>query len=191
VWESDPVLRQRLVERARWVLRGDAPDGAPTADELARTLARHPDRYAGPPRVVLAQVFVDRARHPADADAVMAALGPALARGDDPGALGDPPPFGREPAPRNDATLAAEYGAAFADAVRALPVGSWSPPLATRFGLHRVRVTARLAPATLTPAQAGARLVADWRDDQRADRDAAARDRLRAAYPLRVEGGAR
>jgi hypothetical protein len=191
VWESDPVLRQRLVERARWVLRGDDPARPPTPGELARTLARHPERYAVPARAAFTQVFVSRALHPADADAVMAALAPALARGDDPASLGDPPPFERAAAPRNDATVAAEYGAAFADAVRALPAGRWSAPIATRFGLHRVRVTARLPAATLTPAQAGARLVADWRDDLRADLDAAARDRLRARYPLRLEGGDR
>ena len=65
VWEGDPVLRQRLVERARWSLRGEAATAPPTAEELARTLARHPDRYAVPARVSFTQVFVSRARHPA------------------------------------------------------------------------------------------------------------------------------
>jgi hypothetical protein len=188
VWEGDPVLRQRLVERARWVLRGEAAP-EPTPAELAATLARHPERYAVPARVSFTQVFVSRALHPADAPAVMAALAEPIARGDDPSALGDPAPFGRETILRNAASLAAEYGGPFADALRDLPVGAWSPPIETRFGVHRVRVTTRTAPGALTVAQAGARLVADWRDDQREALDARARRALRARRPLRLEAG--
>lgn len=188
VWEGDPVLRQRLVERMAWILRGEPTAAEPTAEDLARTLARHPDRYLVPARVSLTQVFVSRGLHPLDAPAVMASLGDALARGADPSLLGDPPPFGREALARNAASLAAEYGAPFADALRDLPVGVWSPPLETRFGLHRVKLTARLPPTTLTVAQAGERLVADWRDDRREALDHAARARLRARHPLRLEG---
>lgn len=189
VWESDPVLRQRLVERAAWVLRGEAATVEPTADDLARTLARHPDRYLVPARLSFTQVFVSRVGRSPDAPAVIGSLADRIARGDDPASLGDAPPFGREAIARNEASLAAEYGSAFAEALRDLPVGVWSPPLETRFGVHRVRVTGRTSPTTLTVAQAGARLVADWRDDQREALDRSVRDRLRARHPLRLEGG--
>jgi hypothetical protein len=189
VWEGDPVLRQRLVERAAWILRGEAPTAEPTPQDLARTLARHPDRYLVPSRVSFTQVFVSRAAHPSDAPAVMVSLADRIARGDDPASLGDAPPFGREALARNDASLASEYGSAFAEALRELPVGAWSPPIETRFGLHRVRITARTPPSTLTVPQAGARLVADWREDQREALDRSVRDRLRARLPLRLEGG--
>ncbi len=186
VWEGDPVLRQRLVERAAWTLRGEAPTTPPTPADLARTLARHPERYAIPSTVSFTQVFVSRAVHPADGPAVMA----SLALGDHPDALGDAPPFGREVTDRNDTSLAAEYGDGFVEALRSLPVGAWSPPIETRFGWHRVRLTRRLPAATLTVVQAGARLVADWRDDQRAEAEEAARQRLRRERPLRYEPGA-
>lgn len=188
VWEGDPVLRQRLVERAAWILRHETAAPDPTPDELARTLARHPERYLVPARVSFTQVFVSLAQHPSDAPAVMASLSERIARGDDPSSLGDAPPFGREAIARNDASLASEYGSAFAEALRELPVGAWSPPIETRFGVHRVRITARTPPATLTIAQAGLRLVADWRDDQRETLDRSVRDRLRARLPLRLEG---
>ncbi len=189
VWEGDPVLRQRLVERAAWILRGETPTAEPTADELARTLARHPDRYLVPSRVSFTQVFVSLAAHPSDAPAVMRSLSDRIARGDDPSSLGDPAPFGREATARNEAGLASDYGSAFAEALRDLPVGAWSPPIETRFGLHRVRITARTPPTTLTIAQAGPRLVADWREDQREALDRSVHDRLRARLPLRLEGG--
>jgi hypothetical protein len=188
VWEGDPVLRQRLVERAAWILRGEAPTAEPTADELARTLARHPDRYLVPSRVSFTQVFVSFAAHPTDAPAVMRSLSDRIDRRDEPSSLGDPAPFGREATARNEASLASDYGSAFAEALRDLPVGAWSPPIETRFGLHRVRITARTPPTTLTVAQAGARLVADWREDQREALDRSVRDRLRARLPLRLEG---
>jgi hypothetical protein len=189
-WEGDPVLRQRLVERAAWTLRGEAPTAPPTPADLARTLARHPERYAIAPRWSFTQVFVSRAAHPVDGPAVLASLDAALARGDRPDALGDAPPLGREVTDRHATGLAAEYGERFAEVVGSLPEGAWSPPIETRFGWHRVRVTRRLPAATLTVAQAGARLVADWRDDQRADAEEAARQRLRRERPLRYEPGA-
>lgn len=189
-WEGDPVLRQRLVERAAWTLRGEAPTAAPTPADLARTLARHPERYAVPPRVSYTQVFVSRAAHPDDGPAVMASLDAAVARGVSPDTLGEAPPLGREAIARNDTSLAAEYGEAFATAVRGIAPGAWSPPIETRFGWHRVRVTERLPAGTLTVAQAGARLVADWRDDQRDEADMVARERLRRRRPLRYEPGA-
>lgn len=190
VWEGDPVLRQRLVERAAWSLRGEPSPAPPTGAELARTLARHPERYAVPPRVSYTQVFVSRAAHRDDLLAVMASLDAALRRGDDPAGLGDPPPLGREAVARNDASLAAEYGDAFVEALRALPVGAWSPPVETRFGVHRVRVTQRFPAGVLTVGQAGSRLVADWRDAQREAADEALRRRLRQRYPLRYAPGA-
>ena len=144
-----------------------------------------PERYLVPARVSFTQVFVSLAGHPSDAPAVMASLSERIDRGDDPSSLGDAPPFGREAIARNEASLAAEYGSAFAEALRELPLGAWSPPIETRFGVHRVRITARVAPTTLTVAQAGARLVADWRDDQRETLDRSVRDRLRARLPLR------
>lgn len=189
VWEGDPVLRQRLVERAAWILRGEAPTAEPTPQELAATLARHPDRYLVPSRVSFTQVFVSRSAHPSDAPAVLGSLADRIALGDDPASLGDPAPFGREALARNDASLASEYGSAFAEALRDLPLGAWSPPIETRFGLHRVRITARTPPGTLSVPQAGARLVADWREDQREALDRGVRDRLRARLPLRLEGG--
>ena len=188
-WEGDPVLRQRLVERAAWILRGEAPTAEPTAQELARTLALHPDRYLVPPRVSFTQVFVSLAAHPTDAPAVMASLSDRIARGADPASLGEAPPFGREATALNEASLASDYGSAFAEALRDLSPGAWSPPIETRYGLHRVKVTARTPTATLTVAQAGDRLVADWREDQREALDRAVRDRLRARLPLRIEGG--
>ncbi len=188
VWESDPVLRQRLEERAAWALRDPVGDAPPTEADLARTLARHPERYQGAPRTSFEQVFVARALHPDDAPGTLAAVDAALVRGDDPAHLGDAPPFGRSAVASTGNALATTYGQPFADAISGLAVGAWSPPVETPFGWHRVRVTQRFAGQPLTAAQLGARLVADWRDDQRSDLDVRLRDRLRARYPLRLRG---
>ena len=56
--------------------------------------------------------------------------------------LGDPFPLGPRFASRTEAELARELGADFARAVFAQGVGRWSPPLASAYGFHLVRVEA-------------------------------------------------
>jgi len=143
---DDTVLRRRLRQKLEFLVE-DAAAAAPTTDaELEAWLAEHADSYAVPPEITLRQVFVNPERHGAEADAIAKGLLAKLRQAGDGQAieeLGDPLmlPQEIEAAPLNQ--VSRDFGAEFAAGVASAPVGSWSGPIASGFGLHLVFVRAR------------------------------------------------
>jgi hypothetical protein len=81
-------------------------------------------------------------------------------------ALGDPFLLPRSLPLRSEQALAAQLGADFAAAVMDLPVGRWSGPIASPFGLHFVWPRSR-TPAELPPlAVIRAEVHGDWLEER-------------------------
>ncbi len=134
---DDAVLRQHLVQKM--LLLAEDLSGAsrePTREELVAYFERTRDRWRLAERVHLVHVFAaSRDALLAIADSVRAA--PAGV----PPPLGDAFPHSRDVRGSRD-DLAVSYGDAFADAALALPVGTWSEPVPSRFGWHMIEVIA-------------------------------------------------
>jgi hypothetical protein len=146
--ERDTLVRRRLVDRMRALVEVEG-EAEPTDAELAAYLAAHGERFALPDRVSLTHVFLSRQRRGADLDSDAHALhervraqhlAPAAAA-----PFGDPLPIAPHLARASHADLAARFGADFAAAVLPLPVGAWSAPLPSAYGLHLVWVEERIA----------------------------------------------
>jgi hypothetical protein len=185
---GDVIVRRRLRQKMEFLLEDSEPAPVPPAEaELAAWLAANPARYARPERLTLTHVFVDGARP--DAESTARALVARLTAGAEPTRLGDPFLRGREFAARTEAELAAVFGPALARAVAALPVGVWSEPLRSSYGLHLVRVSTREA--------GGPAALSEVRDAVARDRTAATRvearrkavEHLRRKYTVRITGG--
>jgi hypothetical protein len=145
--ESDLVVRRRLVQRLVLAVQAAARAHEPTGAELAALLARDRERFERPARVRLSQVFLSRQRRGAalagDAgrlreELAAAGLGPAAAD-----AQGDALPLPAHLPLHSQAELAASFGAGFAREVFALPMGGWSGPVASSYGVHLVWVHER------------------------------------------------
>jgi parvulin-like peptidyl-prolyl isomerase len=105
----------------------------------------------------------------------------------DPQALGDPtllPPTMERAAPQDVASV---FGTAFATHLDEAPVGQWSGPVQSSFGLHVVRVDERTP--GVTPTLDSIRPIVDreWRAEQRERSNAALLAQLRAKYEIRFE----
>lgn len=184
---GDVIVRRRLVQKMEFLAEDDlGPDPDDTA--LGRFVADHADRYGLPMRVRFRAVFVDRARHPANANDVALGLAARLAAGEDPATLGDPSVNDGAAATDLD-RAAAEYGPAVADALRTTPVGRWSAPLPSRDGLRLVRVDERDTARLPALGDVRARALHDWREERVAAARRRGLERLRARYSVRVEGG--
>lgn len=192
--DDDLVIRGLLITKMRLFLETD-PDAAPLTDEaLEEYLARNSERFAQPAALSFSQVFMSPPtrgeRLDADARAMLARLRSQRPVPEAIGALSDPFPLGSEYRAQPRARIAARFGASFAEQVFALPLGVWSGPIASPFGLHLVVVHERSAarqPSLDAVRQQVSEAVRAELAAARLERGLA---RLRGLYEIRVEGRA-
>jgi hypothetical protein len=141
---DDSVLRNRVMQKMEFLLQDSTAVQSPSDAEMERYLEAHAATYRVPEQIAFTQIYFSSSRRgdraEADARAVLASLGPApptelVARG-------DPFMLPANFAPQSRADLERDFGAEFAAAAFALPVGSWQGPVRSVFGLHLVRVEA-------------------------------------------------
>jgi hypothetical protein len=192
--EGDPIVRRIVVEKMRIALRSVARE-TPSDAELQAWVERHRERFEQPGRVVLSQAVLTRDRRgdafAADAAALSAALRGSAAPAEEGVQHSDPTAFPTRAWALSDDEVAGRFGAAFAQAMAALPAGRWSAPIESPYGLHVVLVHERsrggLPPLDAVRSRALLGYVAERRAE--ALREGVAR--LRAAWDVRVEWPAR
>lgn len=178
--EGDTVVRRRLVQRMRFLLEDAHPVADLTEAQIESQYEAHPKRYSTDWTVSFEHVFFSRGERgaslTADAEAVLAALKAAP----DGAVEGDPFFRGRRFESVSASMLTRKIGPSFTAAIDPLPVGLWSGPIASAYGLHVVRVTERRE-GRLKPLSEVAARVRD-------DLTAAERQRLnRAAIDALIE----
>jgi hypothetical protein len=185
---DDIVIRRRLRQKMEFLSEDVAPPAEPTEAELRIFLAEHADRFRAPWRVSFAQVYLSPERRGAhvrsDAERLLVALNTGKS---DPAEAGDP--LLLEQDYRELATQDVErlFGRAFAAQVAQLPVGRWSGPVESGYGLHLVLVRER-APASEPDLREVREAVAnEWRAARREEANRAFYDGLRANYEVTVE----
>ncbi len=135
---DDPVIRRRLVQKVSFMTEA-LVDEAVTDEELQRWLREHPDDYRIEPRISLRQVYFDPERHDHTLGPTIDAARKLLDK--DPAAsAGDPTLLPARIDNRSSTDVTRSFGSEFGSAVFALPVGQWSGPVTSAFGVHLVRV---------------------------------------------------
>lgn len=177
---DDAVIKRRV--RQKYELIAEEEDGsAPSEADLAGYLKAHPERFRRPAVVSFDQVLV-----PSGGDG--AAIRAALAAGGDPARLGEatllPPRVAGAPLD----LVARDFGGDLAAALASLPVGSWQGPLASGYGLHVVRITARTPPVDPPLAAVRGEVQREWESDRRRAAAAARYAGLRQRYDVVVAG---
>jgi hypothetical protein len=184
---GDLIVRRRVVQKMEFLLEDTDLPAEPSEARLQAWLDAHPERFVPAPRVSLEQVFFDQGRRGGSLQGDVERARQGLLRGDAPGPLGDPFVSGGTLLGQSPAELAALLGEGSARAVTALPVGAWSEPLPSRYGLHLVRVTERTqgsAPG-LSEVRDAVRAEVHREDAERRRQDAVAR--LVQRYDVRLE----
>lgn len=142
--EDDTVVRRRLRLKMEFLSDAEASLTPPAEAELEAFLKEHPEKFAKPPRYSFDQVSFNpgkRGNAEADARNVLVALNSAAPP--EPGTLGDPTllPSTLENAAEDE--IARGFGDEFAAALVSLPVGAWSGPISSAYGVHLVKLRAR------------------------------------------------
>jgi hypothetical protein len=187
---TDPVVRRVLVEQMRLVAAAPGKPEVPTEAELEDYLRRHRERFRQPGEVRLSHVFLDADRRGAgladDARRLLAQLREQRIAPEEAPALGDPFFPGHHPALSTPHDLAKIYGADFARAVAALPVGRWEGPVPSTYGLHLVWIHESRPGVPATLAEVRNQAVLGLANERREERLAAF---LRAAREKRWAEG--
>jgi hypothetical protein len=164
---DDLVIRRRVQQKIVVLTEETGAKAAPTDAELEAYLSKHADRYARPAIIGFDQVMFDPMKRGA---ALRADVDVALARlraGASPDAMGDSALLPVTTDAIATDLLARDYGESFAASVIALPIGSWSGPVASGYGAHLVRVNRRTPGRQATLPEARAAVERDWENDRR------------------------
>ena len=145
---GDVIVRRRLIQKMEFLaeaLPELTPQAPPTDAELQAVLENNAERYRIPARQTLRHVFT--AQHGEESGSLLTSRAQALRQRLEQAApteqLGEPFPRGNELPPLSAGELDGILGPGFASAVLQLPLGQWSLPLASSYGLHLVQVRAR------------------------------------------------
>jgi peptidyl-prolyl cis-trans isomerase C len=184
--QNDMIVRRRLAQKMAFASEDVAEIPEPDDAKLQAYYDRHKARYATPGRVAMRHLFFNQDRTgETPAIAAREALASLTAGGE---ALGDPSLLPQTYADITDADLARDYGPEFAAAVRKAPVGAWSGPVASAFGVHVVRVEARRPPEQPPLAEVRDDVREAWMAEQRQGANRAFRAGLRKRYKVEIAG---
>lgn len=158
---DDEVVKRRMRNKMLALSGAEAEAAQPSDQDLQAMLSKDPARYAEAPRFRFSQRYVG-ADTPALREAARAAV-----TGLKPGATPALPTVPISIPPRFEAVsqtdLADDMGDEFAAALAKAPVGRWTGPIASGFGLHLVRVEQRIQAPPPRLEDVRKRLENDWR----------------------------
>lgn len=190
--KNDTIVRRRLRQKMEFLLQNRLSNLTPTDAELSAYLAKHADRYRQKDRVSFVQVYLSRARRgekvEADARRMLAELRSAEGKVDidrHSDSLLLPARFKEA----SEDEIARVFGAGFVKLLRGAPVGEWTGPLVSGYGLHLVRVSSRKKGPSPKLKDVRAAVTRDWLEEQHREMAAAFYKALRARYAVTVEGG--
>jgi len=176
---EDPVIRRRVVQKVSFLTEALVDEDVTDA-ELAEWLAAHTDDYRIDPQLTFRQVYFDPRRHRDALPVVIEDAARAL-RADPEAGVGDPTLLPERVESRSLTDVERTFGSEFAEQVAALPASRDVSQVRSGFGLHLVRLEARVdgRPAELADVRQAVErdLLADRRREAEEDLIESLRDR--------------
>jgi len=187
--EGDPVVRRRVAQKMDFISEGllvEAPDEA----ELQSWFEENAERYRFDPVYTLRQVYFDPGRFDGEWAGAVEAARAALESGADPEPVGGALlPDALNEAPAREVSRV--FGQVFTDALADAPVGRWFGPVQSGFGVHLVRVEARVPGRIPSLEEVRNRVESDYLAQRREQANDALFASLRERYTVRYEDAAK
>ncbi len=189
--DNDTVVRRRLAQKLEFLVQDTARLADPTDDDLRRFYAANPEDFTAEARISFTQVYFSREHRrdaAQDAKAALVQLSRAESR-IDAAHLGDQLLMDAEFHDVDEPTVAGEFGRDFARAVFALEPGAWHGPIASGYGLHLVRVSAKRPARQREFAEVRAQVVERWREQRQKEGEEQYFAALLKKYGVQVDDG--
>jgi hypothetical protein len=186
---NDLVIRRRLAVKMEFLTEDVAAMATPTDEQLQTFLSQHPDKFNVKSRTTFAQVYINRSQRGEGASAHAKRLLALLQKqaNSDWQTLGDPLPLPKEYEAAPEADVARLFGRTFSRKLAGLPVGRWSGPVESGYGLHLVLVRKRTVGRTPPLDEVRETVLTEWRAAQRLELNANLRRQRRAKYSVTVQ----
>lgn len=186
--EDDTIIRRRVAQKLTFLVEDLVVVPEPSEADLAAYLESQPDRFVRPGRVSFSQLYFSESRRgesaERDAETTLAALSDGgSAEG------GDPFLLGADYADVTRDDVEADFGPAFAGAAFAAPVGEWSGPVRSAYGVHLLRVEKRSESVHPALEQVRSEVASAWRDERQRQANEEAVARIVERYDVVVEDG--
>jgi hypothetical protein len=180
--ENDTIIRRRLVQKLGF-LTEDTADNADADDAVLEAFyGEHRDTYQIPARFTFSHIYFAH-REPEPSDRVDQALA-ALSRANNWRELGDAFMLNLSYAERTGKEIGSLFGAEFVKAIPSLPLDTWSGPVTSAYGIHLVRLEARLEPVLPGYDQVRDRVRKDFGEYRRQMANQAYYEKLRKRYTV-------
>ena len=187
---DDTIVRRRLAQMMEF-LTGDIAGASEPADAVVREFfEKNAARYAKAGRVSFRHVYFKKEKRGAGTEAAAVEALAALAKGASDETMGDPFLHGFEFVEREQDEVIAAFGREFAEKLAAQPTGEWSRPVESSYGLHLVRVEARMEPRAVKFDEVRETVLRDFHDERRRIANNEVFEKLRERYQVTVDEAA-
>ncbi|MGI9391206.1 MAG: peptidyl-prolyl cis-trans isomerase [Boseongicola sp.] len=156
---GDAVIRQRLVQKMDFLMSSVANSLVGTDEELSVYLNENPKQFRTPGKIAIQQVYLGERPEETEIESVRQ----ELAEGADHKALGQITMLPAAVPLLPDSAIDSQFGSGFSAALSELPLGTWSGPFRSGFGIHFIRVTEREEPIVPQLSEIRAAVERDWR----------------------------
>lgn len=188
--KDDTVVRRRLRQKMEFLTEAETP--TPTDAELDAYLKANPDAFKVGRMLAFQQVYLNPLRRGEAIDEDAASLLMALQAEPDAdlSTLGDPTLLPAELPRSGDASIGQTFGFEFVDQLDDAPLGQWTGPVASAFGVHLVRVKERVPGRTPTLGEVREAVAREWTNVKRMEMEDQRLAELLKGYTVTVESRA-
>jgi hypothetical protein len=188
--QNDTIVRRRMAQKMEFFFQDIAARKEPSDDELQDFMENNAERFRRPARLSLTQVYLSRDKRGGqvmqDAEMLLEDLRLQGASAD-PGPVSDTFMFGYRFDDHDERDISRMLGEQFADAVAALPVGSWQGPVESGYGVHLVFVHDRVDAALPPLAEIRERVRNELLSQHQRKASEAVYQRLRERYDVVID----
>jgi len=168
--ENDTVVRRRLQQKMEFLIEPSAAELTPDDGELEAFLEANRGNFRLPPQYAFEQIYFSPERR---GEAVAANATEALARLQAgkavPADLGDPTMLPARMGLTPVGRIELSFGADFVDGLTDAPVGPWSGPIRSSFGLHLFKIGDKVQARDPRLSEVIDKVTRAWEDQRRGE----------------------
>lgn len=188
---DDVVVRRRMSQKMEFISNDLASLAEPDDEQLQDYLAQHLDKFIIPGRISYTQVYLNSSERGQqvydDAKALLSELSQSTVDMDV-SMAGDSFMGGYVFTDETDFAVGRIFGTAFAKRLFELPVGEWTGPVESGYGLHLVRIDSRRDPQAPALEQVRDKVRMEWLTEQQRKTNDLLYEELRKRYEVTIEG---